>query len=175
MFALDQCYTNRPTMLMGSALATRGSHADMWCHLKSMDHALERVLGPDGTTRAAQLDLERLQALSEFLRRNLAGAQDCSPGTIIDLLTEDDRASSYGLATDIRERLSRVPELGGYRAKSKLGFERKVKCLAEAVDRFVQVEPGHLLSGAVVPTEEFRVLRALLDVLIHHAQAALRP
>lgn len=155
------------------ALSSVGSYADIWSHLKSMDHALERALAeplPD----LGSLDKERLQALSVFLRDSLEqGPAD--PAVAIDsLLATASSGPSYSPDFDLQERIRSIPAFAKWQSSSRRGFQSKLERLLEAVDRFTGPEDA-MLFGADLPREEFEVLRAILEVMLSEIQSGMTP
>ena len=53
--------------MISNALAATGPDADWWGYLKSIDHALSRVLDTTGDIVLCELDTDRLQALCDLL------------------------------------------------------------------------------------------------------------
>ena len=64
--------------MIPNAIASTGPYAGLWSHLKSIDHALRRVLADTKLTELAQ---DRLEALLELLEgRKEQGGTETSPG-----------------------------------------------------------------------------------------------
>ena len=159
--------------MMPNALANTGAYADLWSHLKSIDHALERAMTEDDMSKLSDLDRERLRALMSLLRDSLAQHTDLRQVSRDSLRPRDSHTSIY--SSDIRslkERLRETREFTAWHAAAKMGFEKKVEKLIDSLEIYLQGASEELF-GKGAPPEEFMILRAALALLLRDAESGL--
>jgi len=157
--------------MIPNAVASTGPYAGLWSHLKSINHALERALAAGSSKELAELDRDRLHALSEFLNGGLSSAPGASglPTSLVEYsnLTEPD----YNAAIDLRSRLADVPEFDAWLKPSKTSFDKKLQRLITSITDFLS--PSGDFLGREAPRQEFEVLRAIVQSLLSEAETAL--
>lgn len=157
--------------MIPNAVASTGPYAGLWSHLKSINHALERALAAGNSKELAELDSDRLHALSEFLDGGLSSAPGASglSTSLVEYsnLTEPD----YNAAIDLRSRLGEVPQFDNWLKISKKGFDSKLQRLIASITAFLS--PSSDFLGRDVPREEFEILKAIVQSLLSEAETAL--
>ncbi|HUT11466.1 MAG TPA: hypothetical protein VMY42_13275 [Thermoguttaceae bacterium] len=157
--------------MIPNAVASTGPYAGLWSHLKSINHALERALAAGSSKELAELDIDRLRALSEFLDGGLSSAPGASglSTSLVEYsnLTEPD----YNAAIDLRSRLAYVPEFDNWLKSSKKGFDTKLQRLIASISNFLS--PSGDLLARETPHQEFEILRAIVQSLLSEAETAL--
>ena len=153
--------------MIPNALTSTGAYADMWSHFKSIEHALDRVLDSSASFSLTDLDRERLMALADFLRDNIIVKTPNQSATRLSP-TRD----SYTAELDLKERLQNVKEFSDWQEKAKLGVNKKVLSLVEAIEGFVK-KPSDKLFPQDVPQEAFEVLKAIVAALVSDTESAL--
>ncbi len=148
--------------MIPNALISTGPYADLWSHIKSIDHALERVLSAGPGFKLTDLDKDRLQVLASHLRSDLPRESFIDIYDLSDVLT--------GSEFNIKHYLRDSHELKEWRKPSKIGFDEKISLLSTAITEYINQE-GNLIDH--VPHEEFHILRAALAILIIEAESAL--
>ncbi len=156
--------------MIPNAVASIGPFAELWSHLKSIDHALERSLDSKNAESLTELDKERLHALVELLQMGVAPASP-EPVNLLTCATPLD--PDYGSSINLRERISTLPAFESWKKSSRLGFEPKVQKLIDAIQGFVVKPPGSLFPKDA-PRQELEVLRAIVQDLLFDAEAALQ-
>ena len=156
--------------MIPNALASTGAYADLWSHLKSMDHALERCLDPQ-VVSIEPLDKERISALVSFLRENFIRIPR-------EIFTTSDKSFSpyftliFALDFDLKQRLQDLPALKDWHRGSKMGTEKKIEKLINTIEDFKSNIPKEMFKKNV-PQEEFNILRKILHALLSDMQSAL--
>ncbi|NQT39521.1 MAG: hypothetical protein HQ581_18640 [Planctomycetes bacterium] len=157
--------------MIPNAVASTGPYAGLWSHLKSINHALERALSAGSSKDLAELDRDRLLALSEFLDSGLSSSSGSSglSTSLVEYsnLTEPD----YSAAIDLRSRLAGVPEFDNWLKSSKTSFNNKLQRLITSMTNFLS--PSSDFLGHETPRQEFEILRAIVQSLLFEAEAAL--
>ncbi len=154
------------------ALSSTGAYADLWSHLKSMDYALERALDSDSPIPLEELDKERLQALSNFLKESIVQKYDDSLASIYDILMSAESRPTFTPDFDLRQKFQDVESFKLWHNASKMGFEKKIQKLVESIEDFLTKSPKGIFKNDV-PREEFNILHALIIVLLSETQSAL--
>ena len=173
--------------MIPNALANTGPYADFWGHLKSIDHALERALNPDITSPnhsieqtlcaskttlgLTDLDRDRFKALTLFLGSALASkAEDGESQKSLSFAV--DTHLDYSATIDLRQKITAVKEFEEWQKASKKGFDFKLQRLIDSIENYLSKASGSFLTG--VPSEEFEVLRAIVQSLLSEAEIALQ-
>jgi len=161
---------------MNNALAITGEYADLWCHLKAMDRAVERALERRGAIREEELTRDKLASLAAFLREAIVAAPEGSSAIMETPFLADEPTARYTTDVDLRQRLRAVPEFESWLAKSKLGVDRKIARLASAIEGLLDRLSSNLVVGERdLPQEELQILRKILAALLRDTQSALNP
>jgi hypothetical protein len=157
--------------MIPNAVTSTGDCAGFWSYLKSIDHALERVLGEDPDGNFSELDRDRLAALLDFLRAGLATTGQ-GPHMSTSLRDYSLRSTpDYTSTIDLRRRLVAVQDFEEWQKSAKKGTHAKLERLASAVEEFLAPRTGFLPPK--VPREEFQILRAIIGSLLAEAETAL--
>lgn len=159
--------------MIPNAVASTGPYAGLWSHLKSIDHALDRVLNASSANNLAELDKERLHALAQLLRQGISPNDSASPPRLDRFVRSRGGEPEYGSAFDLRQRIVSVAEFESWKKASKQGYEQKLQSLIDATESFVSKLTTSLFAKDV-PRSEFEVLRAIVKSLISDAEAALQ-
>ena len=158
--------------MIPNALTASGAHADLWCHLKAMDHALERALQCTNKEQLDPLDTENLSALAEFLKRAASNHSEADVESIVNAVSHD-KEPTYSPDIDIRSHLRALPEFQGWLATSKTSFDRKVNRLFEALENYIR-DSGNALFAQQGLQTEFEILRGALTNMLRETQAAMQ-
>jgi len=160
--------------MIPNALATTGDYADVWSQLKSMDHALDRVMHSEKIGALTALDKERLLALAAFLKESLSPKPEEELVTVEALRSRNFETEGYIADFDLRQTLREVKEFEAWHLASKMGMERKIQKLTDAIEHYVRESSHKLLAKAVeTPEEEFRILRNILTVLLRQVSTVM--
>jgi Fe-S-cluster formation regulator IscX/YfhJ len=155
-----------------NALASTGPQADLWSHLKSMDHALVRALDSQSALSLTTLDKERLIALVSFLRNSLVHQTEEQLISMDSLITPDLEPNTVSYL-DLRQRLKELPSFEAWENKAKMGFDKKVQKLVETTENYINKPASDSLFPKDAPQEELKVLRDLLSELLKNSESAL--
>lgn len=156
--------------MIPNALAQTGPYAGLWSYLKSIDHALARAVELQTPNSLSELDRERLLALSSFLKGGLARDTAASSLHLGELL--ESNKPDYKSAIDVRQHLTTLEPLGAWLKSSKVGLEKKIERLINALNTAVN-PPKDKLFPKDFPTEELNLLRVIVRSLLADAEAAL--
>jgi hypothetical protein len=173
--------------MIPNALANTGPYADFWGHLKSIDHALDRALNPDITSpddgieqtlvadkttpELTDLDRDRFKALILFFKSALtskAGGGELQESLLFVAGTHLD----YSATIDIRQKITAVKEFEEWQKTAKKGFDLQLQRLIDSIENYLSKASGSFLP--VVPSKEFKILRAIVQSLLSEAEIALR-
>jgi len=158
--------------MIPQAIASVGVYADLWSHLKSMSHALERVQGARTIKDIAELDKARLVALGDFVKKEL------EPKDFADMLSSGaffSRKSmglSYSMDTDLRTILQDLPSFRQWLKSQKISVKDKSAKLNEALEEYLK-NVNESLFPENPPKEEFEILHDLLSKLLLQTESAL--
>jgi len=158
--------------MIPQAIASVGVYADLWSHLKSMAHAIERAQGAKTINDIAVLDKARLVALGDFVKRELEPkdfADMLSSGAFFSCKAED---LSYSLDTDLRIMLQELPSFKQWLKSQKSSVKDKSARLIEALEHYVK-NVNQSLFPDKPPKEEFEILHDLLSKLLLQTESAL--
>lgn len=152
--------------MIPNSLSSTGPYAGLWSHLKSIDHALDRVQNGE----FSDLDKERLTALISILESGVTAKRDTSHESPSLLVLADEDQPDYSSALNLREALAAVPEFANWLKKSKIGHDAKLQRLVAALQDVVNAKE---LFAPDLPQEEFGILRIVLQSLLCEAEIAL--
>lgn len=158
--------------MIPQAIASTGPYADLWSHLKSMLHALDRAMNAKNARDLTELDRERLSALSRFLKTELiskSGNQPVSFGSVGLMASQD---PSYSFSMDLQQVAKDLPDFEAYHASQKMGFDKKVQKLIAVLEE-CSAAPDALIPYNP-PKPELRIIQNLLTELLVHAESALQ-
>jgi hypothetical protein len=158
--------------MIPQAIASTGAYADLWSHLKSMSHALERIQTAQSLKDIADLDKARLLALAEFLKKELETkdvAAEFSPAAFLSCRSAD---FSYTLDADLRTTLQELPSFKQWLKSQRLSFKEKSNRLETALEEYVKKVNGSLFPENP-SREEFAILHDLLAELLLQTESAL--
>jgi hypothetical protein len=159
--------------MIPQAITSSGPYADLWSHLKSMIHALNRALEAKNTRDLSDLDRERLVDVSTLLKSELlqTGESRDPNLALISAASPFDPVDTLGV--DLRQFIRHVPEFEQWNSSQKLGTDKKVQKLQSAVDHYIASLMGTWLPNDP-PQEEFRILKSLLAAILVQTEAALQ-
>jgi len=158
--------------MIPNAVASTGPYAGLWSHLKSIDHALDRVLNAPSANGLTELDKERLQALAQLLRQGISPDDTSSPPPFDLFVRSNGVEPEYGSGFDLITRIKSVPEFDAWRKAARPGFEQKLQSLIDSPEAFV----GRLSTSLFVkdvPRAEFQILKAIVQSLLFDAEASI--
>jgi len=157
--------------MMHNALAKTGAYEDLWCHLKSMEHAIKRVLDPNVTIE--ELDKDRLRALAEFLDQSITKASTMDLETLLSggALLSSEMLMPNDIPHDIlTDKLKQVTALSSWGGK-KQGLSIKIGRLTKIIRSYLDDLSKTLISSP--PKDEFEVLHAILTYLLNDPKLEL--
>jgi len=158
--------------MIPQAIASTGAYADLWSHLKSMTHALDRAQNAQSLKDIADLDKARLLALAEFLKKELEEkevADVLSSGAFLSCKSAD---FSYTLDADLGSILQELPSFKEWLKSQRLAFKEKSTRLEAALEDYVSKVNGTLFPQNP-PKAEFTILHNLLSKLLLQTESAL--
>jgi hypothetical protein len=158
--------------MIPQAIASTGAYADLWSHLKSMTHALERAQKARSLNDITDLDKARLLALAEFLKRELETkdiSDVLSSGAFLSCKSAD---FSYTLDAELRDTLQELPSFKRWMKAQKASFKEKSEKLEAALKGYV-TKVNDSLFPENPPQEEFAILHDLLSNLLLRTESAL--
>ncbi|HEV7402660.1 MAG TPA: hypothetical protein VGO11_07045 [Chthoniobacteraceae bacterium] len=158
--------------MIPQAIASSGVYADLWSHLKSMDHALLRVSRASNMKQIAELDKSRLKSLGEFLRHELDGKEAAEDVSFQAFLSHRPADFGYSLDVDLRLVLAELPSFKQWLRTQRLGFRDKAAKLIAAVDGY-SAKIDESLFPSSVPQDEFAILHELLCKVLSQTESAL--
>ena len=156
--------------MIPQAIASCGPYADLWSHLKSMLHALERAKTVKSTNELTTLDKERLRDVAGLLKGDLEQRAGESL-EFSSLATASPFDPAYTLGIDLRQFLKEIPEFERWNAAQKLGTDKKLQKLHSALEAYLKNVSSNLIITP--PTEEFSLLQTILESIMIHAESAL--
>ncbi len=159
--------------MIPNAMTSTGPYAGLWSHLKSIDHAIERITFVDSPQELSELDKDRLIALQKFLKGGIE--IDVNSRNPFESLLNNKTSSEpeYSSAIDLRTRISDIPEFNNWQKKAKKGYEDKIKRLTDFIESYL-VKSEILLFQKDEKKEEFIILRSILHSLLSDAEIAMR-
>lgn len=154
-------------------MTSTGPYAGFWSHLKSIDHAIERIIFVKSPRELSELDRDRLIALQKFLKGGLE--IDVNSRNLFESLLSHKILSEpeYSSAIDLRTRINDIPEFNNWQKKAKKGYEDKIKRLTDFIDSYLS-DSEILLFQKHEDNEEFLVLRSIIHSLLSDAEIAMR-
>jgi hypothetical protein len=159
--------------MIPQAIANVGPYADLWSHLKSMQHALQRAIEASTLRDLSELDREHLDALAHFLRNELSQRADPGALTFAGLVGQRSAEPGYSLDIDLQQMIKSVPAFEQWHASQKLGFEKKWQRLVSALASHTQ-NLGDTLMPDQPTQEELTILQGILAELLLHVESALQ-
>lgn len=159
--------------MIPQAITSSGPYADLWSHLKSMIHALNRALEASNTRDLTALDRERLEDVSMLLKSELIQSGDSRDPKLALTSAASPFDPVDTLGVDLRQFLRQVPEFEQWNASQKLGTEKKLQKIQSAIDSYISSLMGTWLPNDP-PQEEFRILRTLLSAILVQTESALQ-
>lgn len=160
--------------MIPNAIASTGPYAGLWSHLKSIDHALHRVLNDTAETELTELDQDRLRALLELLEggKEQGSTASSSPTNLLSMSAwSPSSGPNYTAAIDLRQELKSIKEFEDWHKPSKIGFEVKLERLIQAVSNFLDQPASQLFKEP--PREELQIVHVLVKSLLRNAEAEL--
>ena len=159
--------------MIPQGIASTGAYADLWSHLKSMAHALDRVRKATTPKDITNLDKARLVAFTEFLKRELESepvVEGANAGAFLSYTPE----STYALEADLRDLLQELPSFKDWLKAQKLGLKEKSGKLIASLESYTSlISANDSLLPQDPPQAEFTVLRDLLAKLLLQTESAL--
>lgn len=159
--------------MIPQAIANVGPYADLWSHLKSMQHALDRALKAQTVKDLSSLDRERLNALSRFLRSELSQKTAPEKFSFAGFGAQPSSEPTYSLDVDLQQLVKSLPEFEEWHAAQKMGFEKKWQKLVAALESYAESLGDSLLPNQQ-PREEFQIVQKIVSELLLHAESALQ-
>jgi hypothetical protein len=159
--------------MIPQAIANVGPYADLWSHLKSMQHALERALKAQTARDLSTLDKERLDALARFFRSELSLKPPTDAFSFAGFGGQSSSEPTYSLDFDLQQMIKSLPAFDEWHAAQKLGFEKKWQKLVSALESYANNLNGSLLPNQP-PCDEFQILQKIISELLLHAESALQ-
>jgi hypothetical protein len=153
--------------MIPQAIANTGPYAGLWSDLKSMRHAVDRVLNPKTRSDLTELDQARLRALAALLRTELD--PDSGHSEFLSLAAPEPR---YSLDFDLRKVLRDTKIFEEWHRASKLGFREKTTRLIAALEDYLPKLSSNLFASEP-PREEFAILDAVLSELLRRTETEL--
>lgn len=158
--------------MIPQAVASCGPYADIWSHLKSIIHSLQRASAAENVQELQQLDKERLRALSDFLAHQLAQKSSESVPSFGALGDAPSFDPAYALGLDLRQVVKDIPAFEDWNASQKLGTEKKLQRLKAALDTYLESLGGNWLNKP--PVTELGILKSVLSQVLIQTESALR-
>src|SRR5882672_11668919 len=148
--------------MIPQAIANTGPYSGLWSRIKSMMHALDRVLEAKTHKDLSELDRSRIFSLVKFLKFE-ASKKICEEpleyATLSSTLTRD---PSYFLEVDVLDLIKDLPEFQNWNHYKSLGVEKRLNKILETVQNYAQTASFKTLIANDPPREEINILRALL-------------
>jgi hypothetical protein len=158
--------------MIPQAIASCGPYADLWSHLKSMIHALERAKTVKNTQELTLLDKERLGDVVTLLRTELLPQEEEGNLEFSSLATVSPFDPAYTLGMDLRQFLKEIPEFERWNAAQKLGTDKKLQKLQSALEGYLQNVSANWINSP--PNEEFSLLQTILSSVLTRTESALQ-
>ena len=159
--------------MIPQAIANVGPYADLWSHLKSMQHALLRASTTQNPRDLSILDKERLNALARFLKNELSLKTTPEVFSFAGFGGQHASEPTYSLDTDLQLMIKSLKIFDEWHAAQKIGFEKKWQKLVSALESYAHNLGGSLLPNQP-PREEFQILQKVVSELLLHAESALQ-
>ena len=157
--------------MIPDAVASTGPYVGLWGHLKSIDHALRRVLNIDDPQRLTALDRDRLCALINDLQCSLS-KYPCLADDNAFLRCQQSE-TDYNAALDFSQKISDHPDFKAWRKSAKESYAAKIERLVSIL-RDIMTENDHdMFSKKDIPKDEIILLRKILKPLLSETEAAL--
>ena len=156
--------------MIPNALLSGGPYAGLWSHLKTIDHAIARIMAAESSKDITELDRERLLALTSLLESSLKTNAETGD-SVQQLQYSEDAEPNYGSAIDLRGRIASIDDFTSWQKTSKSGIDKKLARLVHVTKDFVNNSSEGLFPK--VPLEEFRLLRKIVQGLLADAETAL--
>lgn len=158
-------------------MKSAGDYAELWSHLKSMEHALERVQTAASLKEIADLDRARLLALAAFLKKELETRNTDTDLSSAAFLAYKAVGYGYSLDVDLRTMLQDLPRFREWLRSQKPSFAEKSARLINALEGYVakvsEQVSERLFPDNDPPKTEFRILHDLLSRLLQQTESAL--
>jgi hypothetical protein len=158
--------------MIPQAITSAGPYADLWSHLKSMIHALNRALSVENAQDMTALDKERLQDLAQLLETEVLHRDKEGDVDLKALANVSPLDAAYTLGLDLRSFLKEIPEFEQWNAAQKLGTDKKLNRLHTTLTTYVSNLTGWMPNRP--PTEEFRILLTILSAVLRRTESALQ-
>jgi hypothetical protein len=155
--------------MIPNAVASTGPNAELWSHLKSLDHALERALSPS-VSQLTELDRDRLEAVVGFLSSSLTQVSAVASPSLSNLSHATLSDENYLAMLDVRQKILSSAAFENWQRASKKGPDVKLQRLLKATEAFLAT--GELFKRSV-PREEFEVIRSIINALLSDVETAL--
>ena len=159
--------------MIPQAIANVGPYADLWSHLKSMQHALLRANAAQNARDLSMLDKERLTALAHFLKSELSLKTIPEVFSFAGFGGQPSGEPTYSLDIDLQQMIKNLKAFDEWHAAQKMGFEKKWQKLVSSLETYAQNLGGSLLPNQP-PQEEFQILQKVVSELLLHAESALQ-
>jgi hypothetical protein len=159
--------------MIPQAIANVGPYADLWSHLKSIQHALGRALKAQTGRDLNGLDKERLDALARFFHSELSLKPSTEAFSFAGFGGQRSSEPTYSLDFDLQSMIKNLPEFDAWHAAAKLGFEKKWQKLILALETYIAGSGGSLLPNQP-PREEFQILQRIISELLLRTESALQ-
>lgn len=152
--------------MIPNALASTGPYADWWGHLKSIDHALDRIIEGE---MPSELDTDRLHALLFLLEDVLYFCEKSDP---IETFTCNSlKSPDYSPAVNVKSFIEKNEQFKIWEKSRKKSFPDDLRRLNEVLRGYLENNDSSLLRKS--PITEFTVLRAIVDDMLAEAEVAL--
>lgn len=160
--------------MIPNALANTGPYADLWGHLKSIEHALSRVLDDSrgGGFVPASLDRDRLRALLSLLQDASDEANKAALPKSGSSLGFRACRSDFSSALNLWNAIESNRTFDEWQRTSRKGSKTALDKLVRALDAYLVSDSNKLFPKA--PKREFEILRAILQSLVADAEIAIQ-
>ena len=156
--------------MIPQAITSKDPTGDLWSHIKSMLHAINRV----EAGKLSRLDRSRLSDLEAFVRQELTSSNTANELNAAALMKARPDHYTYALDIDLQKQLHDLPSYESW-LKSKTHSQKEArlqKSLNEWLDSLPPLGSFEAVSVPPIPNE-FNILRDLLANLLDHTEAAL--
>ncbi len=158
--------------MIPSAITSTGPYADVWSYLKSIDHAIERVLD-SSVTRATPLDKDRLSALIDLLNNSVAPEVELASESISFMNNIGSPYPDYSSAINLRSKVESNKDFIIWKKKNRKKAEDLLAKLKHAVERYI-LESDDSLFQLGKHTDELKILQSIMGDLIADAEVAMK-
>ena len=160
--------------MIPNAIVSTGPYADLWSHLKSIDHALGRISTIEQFKDLTDLDKDRLSVLKEFLSSALAPDSDgthFSPQLLESALSHQ---PNYSSAINLRHRLMEISEFVEWDkvSKNESQIDKKIIKLIDFIDSYLNDISSSLFSK-LSSSDEIKVLRSIINAILSDVEIEL--